>query len=164
MARRRSGKKIDFLHWTFGSGQSLAQSAGTAADTIAAAQHLPETIMRTRGQITSYLDTAQSGGQLVSMGVGLVLVPEGTGSTVLWSPITDSEAPWLWVNYFALGYEEMVTDVVDVPIITAYRAEIDSKAMRRIVNMELQVVFENVTIGSAAGVNTLVQVRVLTGT
>ena len=115
MARRRSGKKIDFVHWTRGTGSQLAMTAGTAGSTVLAALHEPETILRLRGSLISYCDGAQTPGGLANIGVGLIAVPEGTGTTVLWSPTTDGDAPWLWVDYFALGYEEMVTDVVDVP-------------------------------------------------
>ncbi len=44
--RRRSGKKIDFLHWTTGFGAFEALAAGTVAGTLISAQHLPETLMR----------------------------------------------------------------------------------------------------------------------
>ena len=39
--------------------------------------------------------------------------------------------------------EEPVTDVVDIPVMTAVRRVIDSKAMRKVRNRELQLVIEN---------------------
>ncbi len=164
MARR--SKKIDFVHWTRFSGSSLAQSAATSVGVmVSAAQHLPETILRTRGSLLAFIDAQSAPGVLMRCAVGLVLVPEGTGSTVLWSPVTDGDAPWFYWSAFQLGYEEMVTDVISVQGIDSYREVIDSKAMRKSTqSTEIQVVFETVTLGSAAAVNFVVEGRILTGT
>ena len=71
MARRRSGKKIDFVHWTLGQAISFGQAAGTVAVTLFAAQHEPETLLRIRGNMLSYLDGAiAAAGQAVRMGIG----------------------------------------------------------------------------------------------
>ena len=81
-----------------------------------------------------------------------------------YSPIADATAPWFYYSTFALGYEEMVTDVVDVPGITSYRETIDVKAMRRLrPQEEVQCVFENTTIDGAAAVNVSVFGRFLMG-
>ena len=164
MARRRSGKKIDFVHWAGFQENVSALSAGTAAREAFSAQHLPETLMRTRGEYLVYMDAASAPGKLVTIGLGMILVPEGTGTTVLWSPLTDPDAPWFWYETVSIGYEEMVTDVVDVPGITSARGSIDSKAMRIIKNMEIQLVVENVTLLTAATVNVVVTGRSLFGT
>ncbi len=81
-----------------------------------------------------------------------------------WSPITDGDAPWIWVSYFELAYEEMVTDVIDVPGMSSYRELIDNKAMRIVRNQELQMVAENATIGGASSINLSVSGRTLSGT
>ena len=140
MARIRTGraKKIDVVHWTYGSFSFLAQGSGTSAVNAFAAQHLPETLLRTRGEYVGYIDSASVPPTLVSLGIGLILVPEGTGSTVLWSPLTDGDAPWFYVDYAMLGYEEMVTDVIAVQEMLGVRRIIDSKAMRKIRNAEIQ--------------------------
>jgi len=164
MARRRSGKKIDFLHWTFKNFTFAAVAAGTGAGTMLAAQHLPETLMRTRGNLDSYVDGNQAPGVSAFIGVGMILVPEGTGSTVLWSPLTDPDAPWFWFESFSLGYEEYVTDVIDCPNTTGFRAVIDSKAMRIVKNMEVQAVVENVTSIGALSANIHISARFLAGT
>ena len=164
MARRRSGRKIDFTHWAYASGSFAPQGAGTAGLTLLGALHLPETILRMRGYVAGYIDAVQSPGAFVEIGMGLILVPEGTGTTVTWSPITDGDAPWVWASYFLLGYEEMVANVVDVPVMTGFRDVIDNKAMRVVQNKELQLVIENATIGIAANVNAGVGIRVLSGT
>jgi len=161
--RRRSGKKIDFVHWSYGSGNVQALSAAAAAVNVFPALHEPETLLRLRGECICYIDGAQAPGVLSAQGVGLILVPEGTGTTVLWSPIVDGDAPWIWVWYPQLGYEEAVVDAVDVPAISGARMVIDNKAMRIIRNQEIQMVCENATVKSAVGVNTSMQVRALTG-
>ncbi len=162
---RRSGhaKKIDFTHWQ-GAGVSFtAQAAGTAAGTLLAAQHLSETLLRTRGEWSVSMDGNSAPTPLAQITMGMILVPEGTGSTVLWSPFTDSDAPWIWWDTGVIGYEEMVTDVVDVPGLTFFRRVVDSKAMRIVRNQEMQIVIENVTVGSAATVNACFTARMLAG-
>ncbi len=163
MARSRS-RKIDNLRWLGFNTTFAALSAGAVATTALAASQLPDTVMRTRGSIAAYLDSVSAPGGLVRVGVGLIVVPEGTGSTVLWSPLTDRNAPWFWYTVFTLGYEEMVADVIDVPGMTSYREAIDSKAMRRSPpDTEIQCVAENATILNADGVNVTVDGRILLG-
>jgi len=152
------------VHWTGFQGSSLAQNAGSVGVTLNPAQHDPETLLRSRGNLLTFMDTTQTPAGLIDVGVGMILVPEGTGTTVLWSPITDDDAPWFWYDRFVVGYEEMVTDVVDVPGITSYRSVIDSKAMRIVRNQEVQLVVEQATLGTAEAINTTVSGRFLTGT
>ncbi len=163
MVRRRSGRKIDFTHWTNFSVTQLAQSAGAVGIMVAAATHEPETLLRTRGNLLSFLDGSLAPGRLVEIVVGLILVPEGTGTTVLWSPATDGDAPWFYWTGFQLGYNEGVTDVVDIPGATSYREIIDDKAMRIIRNQEIQMVVENTTLETASSVNTSMSIRMLAG-
>jgi len=165
MARRRGQfqKKIDFTHWTGGFSSANAQGAGTLGAVMVAAQHDPETLLRTRGNLLGYVDGAQAPGGLVRITVGLIIVPEGTGTTVLWAPLTDADAPWLYWTSFRLGYEEGVTDVVDFPGITSYREVVDSKAMRIVRNSEVQFVVENTTVLGALSVNVGMDLRFLTG-
>ena len=165
MPRRRSGKKIDFLHWTYGSGFFASLADGTPmAGTVIAAQHLPETLMRTRGEVAVNGVSGQVPGRACSIGVGMILVPEGTGATVLWSPITDGDAPWFWVDYFNIGYEEPVTDIMCIQALIGVRRVVDSKAMRINKNMELQLVGENQTTATALNVDVAFQARFLAGT
>ncbi len=163
MPRRRSGKKIDFVHWTAFQEAFLAQAAGTAGLTAFPALHEPETLLRLRGNLLCYVDTTQAPTGLMQVALGLILVPEGTGTTVLWSPATDGDAPWIWYDIFHVGYEEAVTDVVDIPGITSYRSVIDSKAMRIVRNQEVQLVIESVAVGSTISINAVVSGRALTG-
>ncbi len=158
-------KKIQNVHWTYGSADSLAQAAGSVGITVFSAQHLPETLLRLRGEVLCYVDGLQAPDGLQAVGVGLILVPEGTGTGVAGAtPITDGDAPWIWVEYFCLGYEEMVTDAIDIPGITAARLKIDNKAMRIIRNKEMQFVVETAVVaGGGVSVNTCMNIRGLFG-
>ncbi len=164
MARRKSGRKIDFTHWTGFSGVSLGQAAGSVGFALLPALHDPETLLRTRGEYVAWLDGAPAVGDAVLVSLGIILVPEGTAATVLWSPFTDADAPWIWYDNATLAYEEPVTDVIDIPLMTAVRRVIDNKAMRVVRNQELQFVIENTTIGTAQGINVSMAGRFLLGT
>ncbi len=166
MPHRRSGfaKKIDTVHWTLFSEAFVSQGAGAAAVTAFPAQHLPETLMRIRGEWAAELVGPLAAGFGVQIAIGMALVPEGTGTTVLWSPITDGDAPWMWWDVFNLFYREMVVDVIGTNMVGARRV-IDSKAMRKVRNRELQIVIENATITglSAASVDVSLGGRALAG-
>ena len=158
---RRS--KVVNRHWIgFTSGANFTGlGAGSAAATLLPAQHDRETLMRTRGNLLAYLDGIVAPGGAVSVSVGMILVPEGTGTTVLWDPFSDDDAPWFYYSEFVLGYEEMVTDVIDVPGATAFREVIDSKAMRRVRNQEIQMVVTNTTLLTARSINLFATGRIL---
>ncbi len=163
MARGRT-KKIDNINWTLSSGTFLAQGAGTVAAAFASAGTLPATLLRIRGESLCWVDAAQAPGGLANVSVGIRLAPEGQGTTVVNSPFTDGNYPWLFFETFNLAYEEMVIDVVDVPVITGRRAVIDNKAMRRVrPDQELQIVLENTTLGGAISVNYVYSLRTLQG-
>ena len=164
MARRGHAKKIDTVHWTYGSFNFDSQAAGNAAINVLGAQHLPETLLRIRGEWATMFANPLAPDTAVSVTVGLILVPEGTGTTVLWSPILDGDAPWIWWDVMNLMYSEAVTDVIAMNTGSGRRV-IDSKAMRKIRNTELQCVVEQATIGglTAASVTVAGAVRVLAG-
>jgi len=164
MPRRRSGRKIDFVHWT---GIHFAQGtlgAGTIGALLLAAQHDPETHLRLRAHFLAYVDGLQAPGLEARISMGVIYVPEGTGSTVLWSPETDGDAPWIWYSSFVLGHEEVVADSLHIPGLMIHREVVDSKAMRVVRNQELQIVFENTTIAGAVSANLAFDGRVLSGT
>ena len=164
MARPRGEKKIHFTRWDRGAVQFAAFSAGTSAVTFVTTGTQPATIMRIRGHLLAFLDTTQAPGTLIQIGIGLIVMPEGQSTTVVSSPITDDNAPWMWYESFALGYEEMVTDVIDVPTAAAIRIPIDNKAMRILrPDRELQLVVENATLGNAGSVNIVFTGSVLFG-
>ena len=162
MPRGRHAKKISFTHWTFAHGSFGPVSAGVAGLALFPATHEPETLLRLRGNLMASIRGTSAPVKHVSVGIGLILVPEGTGTTVLWSPQTDGDAPWIWVENFDLSYDEQVTDVISNQM-QAFRAVIDNKAMRIMRNQETQLVMENTTINGAGSVDVSVVVRALTG-
>ncbi len=163
MARGRHAKTIDTVHWTGAAASAFAQTAGSIGFQALPAQHLPETLLRIRGEWVSWIDGVQSPTGAVQITAGVILVPEGTGTTVLWDPSGDADAPWIWWDTMVLSYEEMVTDVIDVPGMTSGRRVVDSKAMRKVRNRELQFVVTNFTLDAALPVNTVFRARVLSG-
>ena len=166
MARRRSGhvKKIDNLIWDDASANSLVQSAGVVAANYFGVGTLPTTLLRIRGNLLCYVDGTPDPGDLTQMNVGIILVPEGSGTTAQYSPVADGNAPWLYYSSFGVGYEEGVVNILAYSDLAVYREVIDNKAMRRVrPDVEAQIVFESTTIGSAVAVNTLVSTRFLQG-
>ncbi len=150
--RSRFGKKIDSVHWTGFFEEFKDLTAGTAAKTAIPAQHLPETLLRMRGEWAATLDAGLASGVGIFVCAGMIQVPEGTGTTVLWSPLTDADAPWIWWDTFQLVYIEYVADVVASTQLANRARVIDSKAMRKLRNAELQLVVENATVtGFSAG-------------
>ncbi len=143
---------------------ALAAAAEVAA-TVLAAQHLSETLMRLRGEWATTLDGAQGAIGAAAVICGLILVPEGTGTTVLWSPNDDGDAPWIWWDVLHLLEEEYVVDVIGTPATNAGRRVIDSKAMRKVRNTELQFVATNAGIAglTTSPVNVVAAGRALAG-
>ena len=79
----------------------------------------------------SWCDGTQAPGGSVLISCGICIVPEGTGTTVLQSPGTDSASgAWLYFEEWILAYDEAVTDVIAYQTAMAYRSTIDSKGMR----------------------------------
>ena len=164
-ARSRSGKKIDTVRWAFDGATFQALAAGSIAVTsLGAFSTVVETIMRIRGELLAWIDGTPTPGDLVRVGVGLILAQSGQSTTVLSAPLTDGQASWIWLEQFTLGYDEMVTDVIDVPGITSVRKVIDNKSMRIIrPDQEVQLVAEQATLGTAQAVNISVNTRYLLG-
>ncbi len=120
--------------------------------------------MRVRGEILSFMDGVHAPGVLVDMALGMIVMPEGTGTTVTSSPISDANAPWFFYHRWTLGHEEAVTDVIGVQGILFMRTTIDSKAMRILrPDREVQTVIEQVNVGSGGSTNTRMNIRVLFG-
>jgi len=163
MPRGHFQKKIQAVHWTLFQGFATTLSAGTVGILLNAAQHLPETVLRIRGEWGASFDQGIGDGIGVQVTAGMILVPEGTGTTVLWSPFSDADAPWIWWDTFLLMYQEYVVDVNYSSQLSDARRVIDSKAMRKVRNREMQLVIENTTLLSAGSVSVGVNGRVLAG-
>ena len=157
-------KRIRVVRWEGVAMSDLARTAGTIGKTAVASDTEPSTIMRTRGELIIYLSTANAPGIFARYGFGISCVPEGTGATVLRSPLTDQNAPWFVYHAGHLGYDEMVTDVVQAHGLSGHRVQIDSKAMRKCPpDVEVQAVLELVTIDAAATINWAFVGRILMG-
>ncbi len=161
--RSRHEKVIDQTRWDGSTLTFNAQGAGTSA-LVMVTDGTQETILRIRGQIISYADGAQAPAGHVVMALGALVVQASSSTTVIQSPLTDADAPWLFYETWNIGYEEMVTDVIDVPGITSFRKTIDSKAMRILrEGREVQLVLEQISLGGAMNTNTSLAFRMLLG-
>ena len=163
-SRARPAKKIDNVIWDLSNGFVTGLSAGTQAFQFSTVGTAPTTLMRIRGEIFSYLRGTTAPATLARVTYGIILVPEGSGATVQFAPISDANAPWLLYGSGVVGYNEEVTDVIDVPQLTMFRHDIDNKAMRKIrPDVEMQLVVENTTLAGADAVDFGYQLRWLQG-
>ncbi len=161
--RRHEGKVVDVLRWA-GSNHFVSALAGGSIAQTFITDGATETIMRIRGELTAWFDNAAAPARTVDVAVGALVVQAGSGTTVIQAPITDPDAPWLFYERFTLGYEEMVLDVIDVPIMSGVRKTIDNKAMRILrPGREVQLVFQQATLSGAQGVNISWSNRTLLG-
>jgi len=161
---RLPARKIDHTSWDLSQGVFVALSAGSAATTFITAGTAPVTLMRLRGEVLISLDATQAPGAGVQVTWGIHRVPEGTSTTVLTEPFGDPNADWWAYGTVALGYEEAVTDVIDMPTLTAARVVVDGKAMRKIPpDSEFQFVVTNTTTISARAINLSYGLRWLIG-
>ena len=168
MARKRNsgdfGAKIKNLRWAGARHFFGAVGAGSQAQ-LFVSDGTTETIMRIRGELTCWVDGLEAPAVSATIGVGLLVVQAGSGTTVIQEPITDAQAPWFMYETFNVGYEEMVVDTVDVPGLTMFRKVIDVKAQRILrPGREVQMVVENLTNAGAVSVNINFAFRALLGT
>ena len=145
-------------------GTFFGVGAGNVAINMLAATALKDTVMRTRGQVTAAVDGALATSKAILITVGLWLVPEGTGATVLADPFSDADQDWFYYSQFGLMYEESVVDAIAQPVVSGYREVIDTKAMRiGDSDTEVQLVMNNTTISGAMPVNLIASGRFLLG-
>ncbi len=161
MARqtRSRGRRAD-LRWTKGAASFLALGAGSAQFAIVASGITSQTLMRTRGNLVAYMDGTSAPPKLVEVAVGMLVQQAGAVATSL--PLSDGEAPFFYYDSFMIGYEEMVTDVIDIPGISSYRAVVDVKAMR-VIRPDQEIVFivEQATTSGAGPINLAFSARFL---
>ena len=167
MAHRRRSKNfeksIDVLRWAGANHLFQAVSAGSAAQ-LMVSDGATETIMRIRGEVLCWNDATIAPPRSVEVALGAMVVQAGSGTTVIQAPLTDPDAPWFFYERFTIGYEEPVTDVIDIPGITSIRKVIDSKSMRILrPGREVQLVMEQATLGAASSVNLSFGFRMLLG-
>ncbi len=159
-------KKLDHKNWELSNGyfSAIAAAASPVALQFSTSASQPATLLRIRGEITAYRDGTTAPPTAVLVSYGIILVPEGTGTTPLFDPFIDANAPWLLYGQGLIAYEEAVSDVVDVPVVTGFRHVIDNKAMRIIrPDVEMQFVLANTTQASTSSINLNYGLRWLLG-
>jgi len=119
----------------------ISTSAAVLGGIGSAAAQEAITVVRIRGQFLCYLTVAAAADEGFSgaVGIGLVKSPAfQAGVASVPTPITeDDDENWLWHQYFHLASSDIITgaasqDQDTVMALTAgFRAEIDSKAMRK---------------------------------
>ncbi len=164
MPRARGNRKIDNVRWVSFFNFTNTHAAGaTVAVNMIGAGTAPETLMRVRGEFSAVIDSTNEPGKALRVTAGMIVVPDGTGTTVLWEPNGDAAAPWFWYASFALFYDESVVNAVAYGGSFA-RIGIDNKAMRRVrPDEEIQLVVTNTTISGGTGINWAMSARTLFG-
>ena len=157
---RKSGRKAD-LRW-IGGGSTFSALAGGASGGITAitAGNVSQTIMRTRGSLLVHIDTTPSAGEVAQIGVALLIVPGGTGTTVTSNPLANPDAPYFYYETFHLASEDTAV-AVDAGL-KMYRSVVDVKAMRVLrPDQEVQFLAEVVNVAGAMSVNISLAFRML---
>ena len=164
MARARV-KKIDNLLWDISSGGFTGVAAGTSAGLVfIAVGTIPTTLLRMRGTFRAWIDGVQAPGGISLIQAGVIKVPEGSGTTVRYSPALDGNAPWVYYASGIVAYEEMVADAVAISGLELFNDHVDNKAMRRIrPDEEFQFVVSNTAISGAVAINAAYGIRFLQG-
>ena len=115
------------------------------------------TIVRVRGRIGVFADTAVAADTVFTVVMGIMVLPTST-IAVAPSPLTDIGSDWLWwdvANVRAATGSELDTTIVD-------RLVVDNKAMRKVGNNESVVmVFEMVNCEGTGQANVCGTLRVL---
>ncbi len=156
----RPGKKLDHTRWEFSSGYLASAGAGVTAFNFSSVGTNPSTLLRMRGEVSSFASSAASPNTSIHVAYGIILVPEGSGTTVQFAPLSDANAPWLLYGVGLLSYDEKVVDVIAVQQMMAFRHTIDNKAMRIIrPDIEMQLVVENTTVQGAMQLDFSYQLR-----
>ena len=164
MAQHRPPRHKRELRWTLAVANFNAQPAGSIAVNVITAETFAQTIMRTRGELIGDIDGVDEPGALIRWALGMIVVPEGQAGTVIWSPLTDPNAPWFVYAASHLGYEEYVANAVQAGNKSSFRKEMDSKAMRKLPpDTEVQAVLEQVAVGDSASININFVGRLLLG-
>ena len=157
---RFSARLKNRYQWELSIGSFGALAAGQEELQFSTVGVLQSTLVRMRGEIIGYVDAAQVPGGLATVTYGIAVVEEGAQSGTRWAPVADANAPWLLYGTATIGYEEMVTDVIDVNGLTMFRHVIDNKAMRILrPDQEMQFVVENTTVLTAISINLAYSLR-----
>ena len=166
MARPRSSfaKTVDYKSWAIVPSSST--DFGTAAIVVLGglAFSLPQTILRIRGNFCVAFDGASDAQQTVfGLGVGLVSTDAFNTAGAVPGPLSDADYPWLYWQSIPLKVTLKIAAEAADDVMASFRADIDSKAMRKVKpNMTLCYVIEQ-TVARNLDVETS-HLRVLLGT
>ncbi len=129
----RPGKTLDMKQWDFLPSVNQVTAIATVISGSGLAFAIPATILRVRGYVTAAFDETKQVGDTMRIIFGLGIVSSDAftlGATALPNPGGQAEYPWLWWGggnleaFVAAGEEAFGT--------TAFRLEVDSKAMRKV--------------------------------
>ncbi len=104
MAQRRSGRRPDYS-W---SGQSFVHAAmgTTTVATSLFTIGLASTIVRFRGRLRGYLNTAAAADSEKLLACGLILLNADTaaaGAASMPEPLSDRDADWIWTDFLTMA-------------------------------------------------------------
>ena len=168
---RQSGRKRQRVEWTGGQtdGETFVAvesvaALGSSVITLSTIDNMTSpTLVRVRGELFLRASVGNVDDPVV-FGFGIAIVnrrASDVGSTALPRPLDELDYSWLWhsMNFFVV---KSSTDNA-WPITTGARIVIDSKAMRKVLSKEEEVVYvaQTKNFSGIAGVEFAVQTRLL---
>jgi len=162
MARGR-GRRTDYswggLVFSL-SGLSASQVASNVL-TITS----PSTLMRCRGRVRAFLETATAADSLKTINCGIIVGDDDqltAGSAAFPSPGTDMDAEWIWQGFLLM--RTLSTTEADNDFQGSDVIDIDSKAMRRLKQTDnIVFVAEPFNLTGTETADVIVSVRCLLG-
>ena len=161
-ARQAVGRRRQRVEWTAGDMESTVSLASNQLASLGSSTIMLEaidamtspTLIRVRGELVTFMVTGSAGHQCI-FGVGMAVVnrrASAVGTTALPRLVSDPDYSWL---YHAYVFHDQGNGAI-------VRSVVDSKAMRKILSKEEEIVFcfENDT-GGTITVAVAISVRVL---
>ena len=161
---RGSRRPNRLTSWDLGPGGTSSVSISSTSSTFLGSFVSPTqdglTVIRTRGELLIFLTaaSAQDNGITGAFGIGLATAAALTvGATAVPTPITEQDWDgWIYHRYFSLTAAAAIAasaaeapELVH-PVTAALRLEVDSKAMRKVVEEDgLYAIIEVVESGTA---------------
>ncbi len=153
MARRPSGRPRvsrgrQRVEWTAGDmetslslGPGVLASLGSSVIMLEAIDSMTSpTVVRVRGEVLAYASAGVADHECV-FGSGMAVVNRraaGVGTTALPRPISDPDYSWLWHSFLFFRFSGATQSISGSAM---WRATIDSRAMRKILSKEEEIVF-----------------------
>ena len=168
---RHAGRRRQRVEWT--GGQTAALSVLGADDSLALGSSIitiltidnmtSPTLVRVRGELWMQAVIGAVADEVV-FGFGIAIVnrrASDVGSTALPRPLDEMDYSWLWhtMNFFSVQTDGGAVE----PAANTFRLVIDSKAMRKVLSKEEEVVYvaQTKNIAGTAGIGFAVQTRLL---